>query len=292
MQLSLDSESISYSLLKRKSSSVTNTESSYESLIAHNLDKYYHPASILKLFTAVILEDQYLGGASMMDLKDIKKIESERSLRKALIASIQDSDNDALAYIIDVLSPFKADYNFLAENDLEDLVLERQSINLFFQSRGFSSQINVANKCFGFDYYGKEEQLLERLGVNKITAQDLIDLLVMIEAAYPKTFKAMHRKLSLENAASEDTKKEIPSSIINTQDYQIESFAGKLIRNKLQIKEIYSKAGWTSKVRHDAVIFDYQDARYILIVMTEGFSNSPELLQKLAEFMLKDLETP
>ena len=113
----------------------------------------------------------------------------------------------------------------------------------------------------------------------------------MIENSYPKSFQAMHREIAL--VRTDD--KPIPSSITDTQDYQVEAFAGKVLREELGITEIYSKAGWTSKVRHDAVIFDYAlakgdapSARYILTVMTDGFSYAPDMLQKVVEFLISE----
>lgn len=276
MHLNLNHEKISYALLKK-------IDGDYETLISHNLNRFYHPASLLKLFIAFIFEQHFL--------KETHK--NSKDLEQALFASIQDSDNDALAFMYDLIAPFPADYNSLCEPALEDLVLARKETNTFFQSLNFSPGLNLANKCFGFDYYGKEKQLLEKLGPNKITCQDLLNLLIMIESACPMTFKAMQRKLTLDK----NSLNQVPSSIIDTQDYQIEAFIGKVLQKKLKLEEVYSKAAWTSKVRHDTVVFDYlasgeddlcgaPKARYILAVMTEAYSHKPEILQAIAEFVL------
>ena len=269
MQLDLKDENISYALLKKQGASFKN-------LLSHNLNKYYHPASLLKLFTGVIFEERFLA--------------EDKRLDEAHLASIKDSDNDALAFILDFIAPLKADYNFLSETDLDQAVTRRKVINNFFSELNFSTEMNISNKCFGFDYYGKEAQLLERLGPNQITCQDLIDLLILIEAKYPKTFQAMHRELF----PKRDSANLVPSSIIDTEDYQIEAFSGKVLREQLNLKEIYSKAAWTSKVRHDSVLFDvgegaaFPSGRYLLALMTQGFSHSPETLQQITELVIKE----
>ena len=275
MQINLEDKRISYALAKQE-------EDELKILVSHNLDRYFHPASLLKLFIAVMIEDKTLSGFEKASTKYNK-------ILKALKASILDSDNDALAFLVDILAPSTNDYNFIDEQELDDLCTQRQTISAYFHKLGFSDSLVLVNKCFGFDYYGKEEQILDKLGQNQISNNDLIKLLSLIEKSYPLTFEAMHRDLGDFERGPEG--KAIPSSIINTQDYQVEAFTGAVLRKELGLGAIYSKAGWTSKVRHDAVIFDYQSARYFLTVMTAELSMSPAALQGIAEACLNDLLT-
>ena len=93
---------------------------------------------------------------------------------------------------------------------------------------------------------------------------------------------------------------DIPSGIINTEDYQVQAFSGKVLAEEFKVKSIYSKAGWNSKVRHDAVLFSInkddenaeddensenaavQQSHYILTILTKNLSYDEEILQEIA----------
>ena len=90
---------------------------------------------------------------------------------------------------------------------------------------------------------------------------------------------------------------DIPSNIIDTEDYQVQAFSGQVIARKFQIDNIYSKAGWNSKVRHDAVFFSITEehetvspSQYILTVLTKNLSYDEEILQKIVTEILLTLK--
>jgi hypothetical protein len=94
---------------------------------------------------------------------------------------------------------------------------------------------------------------------------------------------------------------DIPSGIINTEDYQVQAFSGKVLAEKFKIENIYSKAGWNSKVRHDAVLFSInkddenaengvcERSQYILTVLTKNLSHDEEILQEIAREVILTL---
>jgi len=275
-------EDISISFLVREAGDHNPTES-FKTLVEHNPDTYFHPASLLKLFITTMANKLYPS--------------PEEELTQAINETIIHSDNDALAYLIDYLAPYPWDYNSTdSKNTLQELCESRLKINQFFIDSGFSADINLANKCFSFDYYGKEKEIYKELGANQITNRDLSKLLILIEKGFPLIMQAMQRTLNDENAeiGVRQESRNISSSIIDTDTYQVEAFAGKILRDKLGLKQIYSKAGWNSRVRHDAAIFTLDDRTlsesqtqnkktktYILSILTKNLSHCEEILQEL-----------
>jgi hypothetical protein len=251
----------------------------------------------------------------------IKETEYEKNeSSRAIHESISASDNDALAFLVDYLAAYPWDYNLInientlkltpdkqSQNILNKILNSRLQINKFFLEKGFSEKINLVNKCFSFDYYGKERQIYEALGHNQINNRDLIKLLILIEKDFPLILNSMKRTLENnendENAEIEVPRHapDIPSGIINTEDYQAQAFSGKVLVDEFKVKSIYSKAGWNSKVRHDAVLFSInkddenaeigvcERSHYILTVLTKNLSHDEEILQEIAQEVILTL---
>jgi hypothetical protein len=288
-------KNISFALLKRASAKKDgeNAENgavqrSLETILEHNLDSYFHPASLLKLFISLMASEL----AAQNNQLEVRKTEYEKNeLSRAIHESISASDNDALAFLIDYLAAYPWDYNLInIENTLKltpdkqpqdilnKILNSRLQINKFFLEKGFSQKINLVNKCFSFDYYGKERQIYEALGHNQINNRDLIKLLILIEKDFPLILNSMKRVLE------------------NNEDYQAQAFSGKVLTEEFKVKSVYSKAGWNSKVRHDAVLFSMnaesgvcERSQYILTVLTKNLSHDEEILQEIAREVLLTL---
>jgi hypothetical protein len=309
-------ENISFALLKRTSAKKNgeNAENgvvqrSLETILEHNLDSYFHPASLLKLFISLMASELSLQNNQL----EVRKTEYEKNeLSRAIHESISTSDNDALAFLVDYLAAYPWDYNLInigntlklapdkqSQDILNKILNSRLQINKFFLGKGFSEKINLVNKCFSFDYYGKEKQIYEALGHNQINNRDLIKLLILIEKDFPLILNSMKRVL--ENNEDDENAEigvplhahDIPSSIINTEDYQVQAFSGKVLAEEFKVTSIYSKAGWNSKVRHDAVFFSInaeigvgERSQYILTVLTKNLSHDEEIVQEITREVL------
>jgi hypothetical protein len=281
-------ENISFALLKR-------ALGKFENILEHNLDSYFHPASLLKLFISLMVSEC----SQRTDPLTVKRTEYEKKeLSRAIHESISASDNDALAFLIDYLTGQQS------QDILTEIFNSRLQINKFFLEKGFSEKINLANKCFSFNYYGKERQIYEALGHNQINNRDLIKLLILIDKSFPFILNSMKRTLKKQKD-NNDTITEylnsqyhnIPSNIIDTEDYQVQAFSGQVITRKFQIDNIYSKAGWNSKVRHDAVFFSIPEEhetvsppQYILTVLTKNLSYDEKILQRIVTEILLTLK--
>ena len=315
-------ENISFALLKRVDNENSENQAvqgslEFENILEHNLDSYFHPASLLKLFISLMVSEL----AAQNNQLEVKETEYEKNeLSRAIHESISASDNDALAFLVDYLAACPWDYNLIntenalkltpdqqSQDILNKVLNSRLAINKFFLEKGFSEKINLVNKCFSFDYYGKEKQIYEALGHNQISNRDLIKLLILIEKDFPLILNSMKR--TLENNEDDENAEigvplhahDIPSGIINTEDYQVQAFSGKVLAEKFEIENIYSKAGWNSKVRHDAVLFSInkddenaengvgERSQYILTVLTKNLSHDEEILQEIVSEVILTL---
>ncbi len=230
----------------------------------------FHPASLLKLFTAIAVRDLIMqaGGSKASSTVIITKAQREHVSRykaemfMALEASLRDSDNDALHYLVDFISETESGLE-LEGTALDSFIHSRYLIHSFFTA-GYSSDLRIPNKCFEVDYYGRDKQLLA-VQPNQCTVQDVAQVM----------------KAAMATAGSEiDLAKMIkrqPGS-----DYQASNF----IAAALDLKtEFYSKAGWTSRSYHDACVFERDGEQHLMVVMT-GFEQGGADSSKLNNIIL------
>jgi hypothetical protein len=74
-------------------------------------------------------------------------------------------------------------------------------------------------------------------------------------------------------------------------DDQAHGFTGIALNNKgLKDARLWSKAGWTSKARHDAAYIETADGlKFVLVVFTENFANERNIIPSIAEKVLDNL---
>lgn len=211
-----------------------------------NSSELYHPASLLKLFVARAVDrilEQDLPAAyhlSNTQRAHIEKFKPE--LKTALSASLKDSDNNALSYLVDFISDTESG---LELPDIQDFVIKRGYLHYFFPTeKGYSEELKLPNKCFEFDYYGRDKQLVD-LQANQCTVKDVA--LVMKEIYQSKRLL-----------------KAIKRSAADTADYQATNFIA-AARNITG--SFFSKAGWNSRVRHDALIHKQGDCDFLIVEM-------------------------
>lgn len=221
-------------------------------LYNHNTQAYYHPASLIKIFNAYLAAKIFA-----------TKIPEE--LLEAIKESLRVSDNDALSLVLDYNSQSLSGRS-LEEKELEIFLEKRKSISDFFVGQGFSSNIQLACKCFEFAHYGSDRQALELLGPNQINIEDGTKIMLRLYKEEKKFFEFMQRDLN------------------NTNDQEV-NFIGKGIKD-LEISNFYSKAGWNSHVRHDIAIFDYKEKQYLMSIFSKNLSEDKNLISKIASLII------
>ncbi|NOT46384.1 MAG: serine hydrolase [Acidobacteria bacterium] len=232
-----------------------------------------YPASVVKMFYMAALERQLEDG----------KITLSPELTRGLKDMIVDSSNEATQYILDVLTDTSSGSE-LPLKQFEKWQYQRNRVNRFFASMGYTN-ININQKTFCEDAYGIEQQSRNYKGQNRnmITTNATARLLAEIVLGKMNTpdrtakmMELMHRDWSK------------PSS---DQDDQAVGFTGKaLIDGKIAGAKLWSKAGWTSKSRHDAAYIETVDGlKFVLAVYTENHANDREAIPAIAAKVMTGL---
>lgn len=229
-------------------------------------EKPIYPASVVKMFYMAALERQ---------LEDAK-ITSTPELIRGLKDMIVDSSNEATQYILDVLTDTSSGAE-LPQKDFGKWQYKRNRVNRFFASMGYTN-INVNQKTFCEDAYGIEQQSRKYKGENRnmLTTNAVARLLAEIVSGRmntPERTKAMM-----------DLMKRDPFAETKDPDSQASGFTGKLfVDRKMTDARLWSKAGWTSKSRHDAAYVETADGlKFVLVIFTENHAAEREPIPEIA----------
>ena len=234
-----------------------------------------YPASVVKLFYLLAVHEWLEKGM----------IENSTELERATRDMIVDSSNDATSLIVDILTGTTSGPE-LPPGPFETWKQQRHLVNRYLQSLGWEElqTVNVCQKTWGDGPYGRERafygQLLENR--NMLTTNAIARLLhaimggVAVSATRSQAMmNIMKRSLNPEN---------LPKDV---EEDQITGFLGGILP---QTAKIWSKAGWTSSVRHDAAYIEIPDKRpYLLVVFTEGKANakSREILPFISQLFMQ-----
>lgn len=221
-----------------------------------------YPASVVKMFYMAALERQ---------LED-KKVTMTTELQRGLKDMIVDSSNEATQYILDVLTETSSGAE-LPQKQFEAWQHKRNRVNRWFSSMGYTN-INVNQKTFCEDAYGIEQQSRAYKGQNRnmITTNATARLLAEIVTGNIST---PERTATMLNLLKRD-----PFGKISDPDNQATGFSGKLLidRNMTDAK-LWSKAGWTSRARHDAAYIETADGlKFVIVVYTENHANDRDII--------------
>jgi beta-lactamase class A len=235
-----------------------------------------YPASVVKMFYMAALERQLEDG----------KIASTPELQRGLRDMIVDSSNEATQYILDVLTDTSSGAE-LPNAEFVKWQEKRNRVNRFYSAMGYTG-INVNQKTFCEDAYGIEQQSRAYKGQNRnmLTTNATARLLAEIVLGRMNT---PERTKSMMDLMSRDWSK--PS---DDADNQAVGFSGKaLIDMKLQGAKLWSKAGWTSRARHDAAYIETPDGlKFVLVVFTENHANEREIIAGIVANVIKRLREP
>ncbi|AFY44692.1 serine hydrolase [Nostoc sp. PCC 7107] len=219
-----------------------------------------YPASVVKLFYLVAVNEWLEKGM----------IQTSKELERALGDMIIDSSNDATSLVVDILTGTTSGPE-LSSGPFETWKQQRHIVNRYYQSLGWEEMetINVCQKTWCDGPYGRErafygETLDNR---NMLTTNAIARLLHSIVGGVAVS---SWRSQAMMNLLKRSLKPEnLPQ---NVEEDQITGFIGGGLPQNAQI---WSKAGWTSQVRHDAAYIEIPEQRpYLLVVFTEGKANA------------------
>jgi hypothetical protein len=240
-----------------------------------------YPASIVKLFYLVAIQEWLEGGM----------IPESAELNRAIRDAIVNSSNDATSLIVDVLTGTTSGPE-LPTGPFETWKQQRNIVNRYFQSLGWEEleKINANQKTWGDGPYGRERAFLGELMENRnmLTTNAVGRLLHAIVGGVAVSSARSQEMMALLKRSLN------PSDLVlssNEEENQVTGFLGEGLASDAQL---WSKAGWTSQVRHDAAYIEIPDQLpYILVVFTEGKANSQnkEILPFISQSFVSAIES-
>ncbi|MBW4520831.1 MAG: class A beta-lactamase-related serine hydrolase [Scytolyngbya sp. HA4215-MV1] len=236
-----------------------------------------YPASIVKLFYLVAVHEWLNQGM----------VQASAELDRAVRDMIVDSSNDATSLILDVLTGTTSGPE-LPPAPFETWKQQRNIVNRYFQSLNWVEleSINVNQKTWCDGPYGREQAFVGKSRENRnilttIATARLLHSLIGGVAVSPDRSQAMMALMRRSLA---------PQDLAADPENQVTGFLGEGVPPSSQL---WSKAGLTSQVRHDAAYIELPNVRpYLLVVFTEGKAHSqnetilPFISQRVAEAVM------
>ncbi|WP_414572612.1 serine hydrolase [Nostoc sp. CCY 9925] len=213
-----------------------------------------YPASVVKLFYLVAVNEWLEKGMS----------QTSKELERALRDMIIDSSNDATSLVVDILTGTTSGPE-LPIGPFETWKYQRNIINRYYQSLGWEEMetINVCQKTWGDGPYGRERAFVGELLENRnmLTTNAIARLVHSIIGGVAVSSTRSQAMMALLKRNLQD----LPTYF---EEDQVTGFLGGGLPEDAQI---WSKAGWTSQVRHDVAYIELPNQRpYLLVVFTEG----------------------
>lgn len=227
-------------------------------------DAPFYPASVIKLFYMVEVYHQ--------------RKENDPDVPRALHEMIAVSDNDATAFLLDTISDTCSGPE-LDGRALRKFIEKRKVANRYFNPMGY--EISAMAKPWSFGPFGRDVQLMggpDRPNRNRATANAVASLMLWIvrrRAVSPQASEAMFGLLSR------------PLNPVNKDENQVTEFIGESLPAG---SKLWSKAGWTSEVRHDAAYIELPTGRkLILVIFTRGTADDKTLVPGITKSVLGEL---
>ena len=219
-----------------------------------------YPASLVKLFYLVAIQEWLAGGMVP------ESLELNRAIRDAIVVS----SNDATSLLVDVLTGTTSGPE-LPVNPFATWQKQRNIVNRYFASLGWSEleSINVNQKTWCDGAYGRERAFLGEFMDNRnmLTTDAVARLLHSIIGGVAVSPERSQQMMQLLRRSLD------PAEFIDSDgENQITGFIGEALPTD---SKIWSKAGWMSRVRHDAAYIEIPELTpYLLVIFTEGEDNA------------------
>lgn len=226
-------------------------------------DAPFYPASVIKLF---FMADVY--ATKREQLGDV-----DRALKEMIVVS----DNDATAYLVDILADTVPGPP-LQGRPLRRYLDRRREINRRFEQLGYQDNVSAMMKPWSFGPYGVDLQVLgeNRVNRNKLTANATASLLLWIVR---RRAPGAHEMMTLLHR---------PLAPVREEENQVKEFIGEALPTDARL---WSKAGWTSEVRHDAAYVELPNGRkLILVIFTRGIADDVTIVPAVTRNVLAELQ--
>ena len=231
-----------------------------------------YPASVVKLFYMVAMQAWLASG----------KLRPTPELRRALALMVGQSSNDATNHIVDLLTGTTSGPE-MSQAAFATWLERRRSVNRYF-ARWHCPEfvgINLTQKTWTEAPYGRERRA--RYAVpgnrNQLSTDSVARLLLAIARG-----QAVNRKRSA--AMMKLLYRPLPVKPEHASPFdQVRGFLGEGLP---QGCKLWSKAGWTSQVKHDAAIVRLpRGPNFILVVFTTGAAHAGS--QRVLPFIAREV---
>jgi beta-lactamase class A len=226
-------------------------------------DAPFYPASLVKLFFMVETYHQ-------------KKLTPE--IERALREMIQVSDNDAAAFLLDILTD-TASGSELEGKALEEFIERRRKLNRYFTTLGYD--ISAMVKPWSFGPFGRDMQIMgeSKINRNRASANSMASLLLWIVRRHAISAPASEAMLTL---------LERPLFPPRPTENQVKEFLGESLPPGAKL---WSKEGDTSEVRHDAAYVELPTGRkLVLVILTRGAADDKTLLPSIGKHLVQEID--
>ena len=235
-----------------------------------NQDQILYPASVVKLFYAVAVE-QWIQSDLIPDGDE---------LRRAVRDMITDSSNDATGLVVDLLTGTTSGPELHGER-WEIWTQQRHLINAWLQNLAWPElrEVNCCQKTWGDGPYGREKMFYgvdnsNRNGLSTAATARMLEAVMTGAVVSPLACRRLQGLLR----RSLDQKQRHADP-----ENQVDGFLGEGLP---QDALLWSKAGWMSQARHDAAWFQTSNEQppTMMVVFTTGSycAEDTSLLPKLA----------
>lgn len=251
-------------------------------------DAPFYPASVIKLFFMVEAYREFAvpGSEPFQELTGLhpysgrtktpqKKLTPE--IERALREMIHVSDNDAAAFFVDILTD-TCSGSELEGKALEEFIERRRKINRSFAPLRYD--ISAMLKPWSFGPFGRDMQAMgeNKVNRNRATANACASLLLWIVRRHALSAPASDAMMSL---------LERPLTPPRQNENQVREYLGESLPPGAKL---WSKAGDTSEVRHDAAYIELPSGRkFIVIAFTRGCADDKTLLPGIGKRLLDEL---
>jgi beta-lactamase class A len=228
-------------------------------------DAPFYPASVIKLFFMAEVFHQ--------------RLEVDPEVDRALKEMIRISDNDAAAFLLDVVSDTCSGAS-LEGRALARFIEKRRVVNRWLNPMSYD--VSAMSKPWSFGPFGRDVQLLgdivKKENRNRSSANAVASLLLWIVRGRAVSRAASGAMLGL---------LERPLNPPRTGENQVKEFIGEALP---PAAHLWSKAGWTSEVRHDAAYVEMPGGRkLVLVIFTRGAADDVKLVPAIARHVLEEL---
>ena len=226
-------------------------------------DASFYPASVIKLFFMV---ETYRQGKLTPEI--------ERALREMIYVS----DNDAAAFLVDILTD-TCSGSELEGKALDDFIDRRRKLNRSFASLGYD--ISAMMKPWSFGPFGRDMQALgeNKANRNRASANSVASLLLWIVRRHAISPQASDAMMSL---------LERPLAPPRPTENQVRDFFGESLPSGTKL---WSKEGDTSEVRHDAAYVELPSGKkLVVVILTRGAADDKTLLPGIGKRLVAEID--